>query len=209
MDRNDLHPCEKYCVVRKGTSWFALPAVSVREVCNGVTTVTVPRAHPALAGLCHVRSEFLAVLSLVDLAGEQETPLGDDSLLVMTGPSGNWALHVDEVAAIASLEVSAAAELAGSEDWTNAILGSATYQDKVVRILDPNRLYRLAEQQVREAWGTPQAAWTEAEVGSSVDYPPRHRPGIPRAVVGWAEVGAGHASPSGAGRETLVEGEHR
>ena len=225
MDRNDPHPYEKYCVVRRGTSWFALPAVSVREVCSGATTVPIPRSHPALAGLCHVRSEFLAVLSLVDLAGDQGTPLRrDESLLVMTGPSGPWALLVDEVAAIASLEVSIAVDVTATEGWTNAILGSATYQDKVVRILDPNRLYRLAERQLRDAWAIPQAPWADPEEDAFAESLSQSPPGDLRpADSAGSET---HAEPEpddsagfeacaertpgmGSNTETVVEGEHR
>ena len=58
---------DKHCVFRSGTSWFSLPAVSVREITIAPDLVPVPQCHASLAGLCHLRSEFIPVISLAAL----------------------------------------------------------------------------------------------------------------------------------------------
>jgi hypothetical protein len=69
----------------------------------------------------------------------------------MTGPSGPWALQVDEVTSLASLEISVDSDVKFRDSWTAAVMGSATYGDRVVRVLDPNCLYRLAEQALQDS----------------------------------------------------------
>jgi chemotaxis signal transduction protein len=154
MARSELQPDEKYCIVRKGNSWFAIPALSVREITSSDSAIPVPRSHPVLAGLCQLRNEFLPVLRLFDRTEQEPSaPKRDTPLLVITGLSGTWAFEVDEIAGLASLDVSVDADTRSSDGWLAAVMGSATYRDKVVRLLDANRLYRLAERELRGAWG--------------------------------------------------------
>lgn len=152
MGRSERQHDEKYCIARKGNSWFAVPALSVREITSSDSAIPVPRSHPVLAGLCQLRNEFLPVLRLFNRADQEEPALNRNTpLLVITGLSGNWAFEVDEVAGLASLDVSVDADTRSPDGWLAAVMGSATYRDKVVRLLDTNRLYRLAERELRES----------------------------------------------------------
>jgi chemotaxis signal transduction protein len=153
MGNNNLQQDEKYCVVRIGSSWFAIPALAVREIRTSDHVVPVPKSHAILAGLCHLGNEFLPVLRWFDQAAHEPSACGPDTqLVVVTGLSGDWAFAVDEVAGLASLDVSVDADTRSSDGWLAAVLGSATYRDKVVRLLDTNRLYRFAEREVRQRW---------------------------------------------------------
>lgn len=137
---------DSYCIVRRGGSWYALPVLSVREIVPSPAFVAIPGAPAVVAGLCHFRNEFLVVLRLDVLAGEPEAVNPDgQQMAVLTGSSGAWAVLVDEVAALESLDVSIDPEAKVAESWTAAILGSAAYREKVLRVLDVNSVYRLAE----------------------------------------------------------------
>src|SRR5687767_12227615 len=123
MGRFDLQPGHTYCVFRRGTSWFALPAESVREVLFRPAIVAVPNSDSVLAGLCHVRSDFLPVLSLhALLSGDPSCRPPEPQMLIVTGADGTWALLVDQVAALTSLETSAAAEVGFDDSWSTTVV---------------------------------------------------------------------------------------
>jgi chemotaxis signal transduction protein len=141
--------CEKFCVLRLGASWFALPATSVREVGPRPSLVPVPGCSSILAGLCHLRNEFLTVLRLAAALGEEDLgESGENQLLVMAGTGGSWALLVDQVVALESLEVAMNSE--GSAGRSPLVMGSANYRDHVVRILNPSGLFALADGLLQE-----------------------------------------------------------
>ncbi len=68
--------CDQFCIFRVGSESFALAASSVREVAEHPPVVRVPDSPSALVGLCHLRNEFLPVLSLRDLLMEGDEPAG-------------------------------------------------------------------------------------------------------------------------------------
>ncbi|MFQ5730748.1 MAG: chemotaxis protein CheW [Planctomycetaceae bacterium] len=144
---------ERYCLLRSGSSWFALPAAKVQEVSFRPAVVPVSPAAPILAGLCHFRNEFLAVLSLRNLLPNMaldETP--ESQVVVVRGDDGPWVLLVDEVAALESLESASAAETAAEDGWSDVVTAWATFRDHAVRILDPENFYRLAQRALQDGW---------------------------------------------------------
>ena len=146
---------ERFCLFRSGTSWFALPAGRVQEVSFRPTVVPVVPAAPILAGLCHFRNEFLAVLSLKNLL--PDTAVGESSesqVVVVRGDEGRWALLVDQVAALESLDSASAAETAARDGWSDVVMAWATFRDHAVRILDPDNFYRLAQSALQDGWNT-------------------------------------------------------
>lgn len=144
-----------HCIFRRGTAWFALPAVAVREVLMRPAIAVAPQSDPVLAGLCHVRGEFLPVLRLdallVDGGG---SPSPERKMIVVNRPEGFWAVLADEVAGLAVLETSAAPDAYFDDAWSDALAGWSTYQSQVVRVLDPNRFYRAAQQALERCWKT-------------------------------------------------------
>ena len=145
---------EAYCVFSVGGVVFALPATQIREVAARPTLATVPRANSALAGLCHEGSEFLPVLRLPSRTSDHLASSRDSSeqqMLVLHGPNGAWALLIDQVLGIESLECSYDAE-GYCDDWSTAVMGTSTSNDQIVRILHPDGLYRLTEQTLKRDW---------------------------------------------------------
>lgn len=150
-----LDETDKYCVFHQGGSLFAVPATCVLEVAKDPGIVSVPGSDAVLAGLCHLRNEFLAVLDLRALAGENGEngqDLTEQQLLVISGSNGPWAVLVDRVSGLESLEVSLSQDIHSADDWSAAMIGSATLRNQVIRILEPFRVYRLADSILGQSW---------------------------------------------------------
>ena len=144
--------CEKHCVFRSAYDWLAWPATEVREITFRPALVPVPWSDPALAGLCHLRSEFLPVLSLRSLS---ELPASEPDLerqmLVLKTSEDAWGLLVDRVVGLESLETSPST--AGrDDDWNAATLGWANHRGHIVRVLDPDALVRFVKQRLEGVW---------------------------------------------------------
>ncbi len=156
---SQLSPSDKHCVFRCGRSWFSVPAISVREISIAPQLVRVPDCHPSLAGLCHLRSEFVPVISLGALLDIDETTFdpadlshGQDRLLVINSTSV-WSLLIAEAAALESLETVVTPEVRMEDANLGAVMGTAMFRDKIVRVLNPNSLYRLAQLALEDLWG--------------------------------------------------------
>jgi chemotaxis signal transduction protein len=143
--------CEKYCIFRRGESRFALPAFLVREITLAENMVPVPGTPKILAGLCHLRSEFVPVLNVPTLCPEDDAPAAcGEQLLVLAGAQGRWGIVVDELETLEPLEVSVTADPRGDDTWSATVMGSSSYRDRVVHVLDPSALYRAAENALAE-----------------------------------------------------------
>lgn len=146
---------DKHCVFRSGSAWFSVPAISVRQISIAPDLVRVPDCHPSLAGLCHLRSEFVPVFSLdslldIDRSSKSQT---HDRLLVLNG-SSVWSLLIAEAAALESLETIVTPETRMDDVNLSAVMGTAMFRDQIVRVLNPNSLFRLAQQALENLWCT-------------------------------------------------------
>ena len=135
-----------YCLFRKGSVWFAMPARVIREVMPRPNFVSIPRTHLMISGLSHIRSEFLPVLNFSSLLPDES--FGKEQFLLNIEESDqNWGLLVDEVDSLAVLEHSDAPE-EGRSDWESAITGWAKQGDRIIRILDSIRFLELATREL-------------------------------------------------------------
>ncbi len=146
---------DKHCVFQCGDAMFSLPATTVREVTMKPTVVPVPLSHPSLAGIGNVRSEFLPVINLEPLVGDQ-AKLQEDSgqLIVIDSAIGGWAIAIDHVIAIDGIETHVDAEQR-NENTISVLMGTATYDRKVISVLDVNGLQRIAQQTFENQWQQP------------------------------------------------------
>lgn len=146
---------DKHCIFQCGDSMFSLPATSVREVTMMPPVVAVPLSHPSLAGIGNIRSEFLPVIDLEPLIGNQarlEAETGQ--LLVIESPLGGWAIAIDKVISIAVIETHVDAETR-NDTSASILLGTASYDGKVISVLDANGLQRVAQQTQEAQWNRP------------------------------------------------------
>lgn len=142
---------DKYCVFRSGPEWYALPALAVRYVAEVPKLYDVPQTDAALAGVCHLRNEFLAVVHLDVLRGAAEPSSEPRQLIVVNCAHGSWGLLVEQVSSLEPLDSAMSAE-SDRGGFADAVIGAATRQGEFVRLLEPNRLYQLAEQRLRAVW---------------------------------------------------------
>jgi chemotaxis signal transduction protein len=164
---NELHPhgpglsfamnageqlCEKYCVFERGGALFAILGTSVREVGLRPKISTVPGSHPMLAGLGHVRNEFLPFLQLNESTGHDKSAGQESQTVIMSGDNGPWGLLVDRVIDLLPLDVSLCSDKQGGQGWLAAAMGSATLDHRVVRVLDERALYRHVTETLNRYW---------------------------------------------------------
>jgi purine-binding chemotaxis protein CheW len=172
MDNTGMHPYERYCVVRRGASRFAVASLAVREVVPPDCFVSLPGSPTTVAGLCHQRNEFLVVLNLESLAGDVPSSADRSQVLVLSGPHGPWGVLIDAVEALVTLDVSVDSEPKPMASWDGSVLGCATHNDHVVRVLDVNSLYRFAEQTLGGSWQSGgSSVWTGGSASpDAMDY---------------------------------------
>jgi len=137
----------RHCIFQCGSLLSALPGMDVREVALTPAIARLPASRSAVNGVCYLRNEFLPVFSpLALLSGEEHPASCASRILVLNNPGGPWALRVDEVHSLETLEISINTDCQANDAWSNAIVGSATWRGQLVRVIDPNALYRLAVQ---------------------------------------------------------------
>lgn len=152
-DRSTAIDTGKQFVFRTGELWFSVPAVAVREITIAPGLVKVPGCPPSLAGLCHLRSEFIPVVGLehlLDIDGIEPTE-PHDKLIVLSGRV-SWAVRVAEAAALESLETLISPESRVEDGAASPVMGTAMFRDQIVRVLDPNAILRLAQKSLEQSW---------------------------------------------------------
>ncbi len=152
-----LSASDKHCIFRSGETWFSVPAISVREIAIAPEMVRVPNCHPALGGLCHLRSEFVPIVVLNALLDIDCSSVAQphNKLMVFHGHNV-WALLIAETAALQSSETLITPETRNDDAHPFAIMGTSMYRNQIVRVLDPSRVFRLAQQVIEDFWLTNQ-----------------------------------------------------
>lgn len=114
-----------------------------------------------LAGMCHLRNEFLPVFSLDAIAGESADDTTDrDHLLVLTGPEGSWGLLIDRGVTLEPLEI-AVADDPSESDALPVVMGTASFREEVVQVLDIDGLLRTGTQSLARHWNRSESARRE------------------------------------------------
>jgi chemotaxis signal transduction protein len=145
--------CEKYCVFERGGTLYAILATSVREISLRPRYAQIPDSHPMLLGLAHLRNEFLPLVR-----DEEPTGLGngressESQVVVVTSENGPWGLLVDRVVGLVPLEMSLCTDVLGSRGWAASVMGSATLDHRIVRVLDERSLYRKITEEFNRYW---------------------------------------------------------
>ena len=149
-----LDNSERFCVFQSGGSWFGIPALAVKSVVPRPVITSTPHSDPILKGLCHIQNEFLPVVSLQALTQIQyeTSPDAEQQLLIILGPQGPWGLLIDQAVSLAVLETSISTFSNQQDQWSKATLGSATYQNQVLQILDPAAIYEYASNLLNMFW---------------------------------------------------------
>lgn len=154
MSQKALDDRERHCVFCCDDQWYGIPALVVRTIVPCPELTSVPFSDPILVGVCQIQNEFLPVVSLRALTQIQYESVsnGEQQVMVLNGPAGPWGLLVDRAVALASLEMSISSFSNQQDRWAKAILGSATYQEHVLSVLDPAAVFEYARQLIDGYW---------------------------------------------------------
>jgi purine-binding chemotaxis protein CheW len=157
MNQLVLDNSERYCVFRSGERLYGISALSVRSIEPRPEITTAPQSDPILTGLCHLQNEFFPVVSLQALTQIQyETPdESEQQLLILHGPMGPWGMLIDQAIGLAALETSISAICHQQDTWSKVTLGSASFQNQVLQILDPAALFRYTSNLIEMFWNSP------------------------------------------------------
>lgn len=152
----DFSEASKHCVFRSGASWFSLPAISVREISISPGLVRIPNCHDSLAGICHLRSEFIPVISLTALLNiDTSQHAQPHNKLMVIDCTNVWALLVAETASLETLETIVSPDGRMDDAATSAVMGTAMFRDQIVYVLEPNSVFRMAQQTLEHFWSSP------------------------------------------------------
>lgn len=154
MSARTLDASERYCVFSCDEHWYGLPALAVRSIVPCPELTPVPFSDPILAGICHTQNEFLPVVRLRALADSQydASESADQQVLILLGPNGPWGLLIDRAESLASLEISISSFSNQQDRWAKATLGSASYQNHVLEVLDPVAVFEYASGLIDGFW---------------------------------------------------------
>lgn len=154
MNQLALDNSERYCVFQSGGCWFGIPALATRCIVPRPAVNRTPHCDPILQGICHIQNEFVPVVSLQALTQVQyETcPGAEQQLLILNGPQGPWGLLIDQAVALAALETSISTFSERQNNWSKVTVGSASFQNQVLQILDPQAMYQYASKLLDLFW---------------------------------------------------------
>lgn len=76
---------------------------------------------------------------------------GDQIMLILDDADGPWAVLVDELSSLQSLEVSDAPD-ADVVERGSAVIGWAMFGENVIQVLDQSRIRQFAEHALSEIW---------------------------------------------------------
>lgn len=161
MTTSDSRVCSHHCIFVAGASTWSVPANVVREITPRPPITPIPDSPSLLAGMCHLRNEFLPVFSLDAIAGESADDTTDrDHLLVLTGPEGSWGLLIDRGVTLEPLEI-AVADDPSESDALPVVMGTASFREEVVQVLDIDGLLRTGTQSLARHWNRSESARRE------------------------------------------------
>jgi chemotaxis signal transduction protein len=143
---------DQYCVFQAEDAVWAIAAASVREIADTAPIVVVPEAPPEVVGVCHIRMEFVPVLSLPCLLGEAGADQKAEFLLILDGGEGPWALPIQRALSLHTLEIAVGEAAMDGQHRSSGILGTASFRDQVLRIVDASWLYRRAHDVIESHW---------------------------------------------------------
>ncbi len=154
MSRLNLDDAQRYCVFQSEESWFGIPCLSVRSIVPRPTVTRMPFSDPVLKGVSHIQNEFIPIVSLRSLLNVQyESNESEQQLMIFCSTSSPWGLLIDRAVGLAELEPSYSAVSPKEEQqWSKVVVGSASWSNHVLQILDPDAILSYALKLMDSYW---------------------------------------------------------
>lgn len=145
---------DKHCMFLCSGDRYCLPALSIRNVAERPQIFPVPLTDSVLAGIAHVEREFLPVFRFAGLLPGKSTSANEDQLLVMADDISPWGLLVDSVVGLETIEVTLNAQRGDVSSWSSAAIGSASWGNDFVTVVDAAGLQRMIASRLDHSWGS-------------------------------------------------------
>jgi len=154
VEKLSLETAQRYCVVQSSNAWYGIPCLDVRIVVPRPNITRLPFSDPVIQGVCHVRNEFLPVVSLRSLLNIQyESGESEQQMIILSNRSSAWGLLVDRTEGLEDLETSyCTLSDGGDAAWSKVIVGTATFGQHVIQVLDTDAIYQDAFQLLESFW---------------------------------------------------------
>lgn len=153
MSEHRLNQAGKYCVFQCCGETFAISALAIRNVTPVPDLSPIPLTDRSLAGLAYVHNEFLPVFDLSEFIGAGgDHQLDAQQMLIFNGAEGAWGILIDQVLGLEDLEISFSGRRGHAKDWASVNVGSATFREYFVSVVEPDDLSSLLAGQLRGHW---------------------------------------------------------
>lgn len=154
MNQQFIENSERHCVFCCDDQWYGVPALMVRTIVPCPEITPVPFSDPILIGVSQIQNEFVPIVSLRSLTEIQYEPSSAEAqqVMVLNGPAGPWGMLIDRAVALATLEISISSYSNEQDRWAKAILGTATFEQHVLSVLDPEAVFVYARGLVDGFW---------------------------------------------------------
>jgi purine-binding chemotaxis protein CheW len=120
---------------------YALPLEQVERALRMVALLPVPDSPPWIAGLMNLHDRVIPVLDLRRRLGlPPKDPHPDDRLIVIQSPKNTLSFMVDEVKEVIDVPLVQMEKPSGSLARSRPLKGVIRYEEKLILILDPDRL---------------------------------------------------------------------
>ncbi len=143
----------KHCIFRCNQSWYSIPAMEIIEITLMPNLTRLPDSPKILLGVCHCRHEFTPVISLEQITSHADAKRsGPPKHIMILDGTQRWAIALDEIVSLEPLETVISQETRGSDGAIHPITGTAMHAEKIIKVLDPQRLRQLATSAFDAAW---------------------------------------------------------
>lgn len=143
MDDTLTSGVRQYVLFRLCDEEYGLPVAAVQSIIRYQEPTPVPRAPEGVEGVFNLRGQVLPLIDLGRrLRGEALTPTPTSRIVVAESDLGAVGLAVDAVREVANIplaEIKPAPQSALIGGLAEAFQGVATYQDRLVILLDPSK----------------------------------------------------------------------
>ncbi len=147
-------PTRRYCTFRVGDDCFAFESAAVAEVLRGGRPTRVPLAPEEILGLIHLRGRIVPIIDVAGRLGTTSRPGPAAGPHLVIRLQDDWyGLLVDEMLEVIDIpadriEQPTAAAVAG-----DALTGVFAAADRLVHLLDPQRMIHSLVRQRTQPFG--------------------------------------------------------
>lgn len=150
----------KHCMFRIRDDYFCIAAAEVSEIILLPEIAQIPDTDPALLGVCHLKTSFLPVISLLNLVSTEIASNAEcgTKLLILRGNSASafskYAIVITDACGLVTIPLKGhiSTEQRNGELLSKLFSGTTVYKEQIVRVLEPARFYGAVTERLERSW---------------------------------------------------------